>query len=42
MAMDIHCAGIESIIAFFTQSRSSLFAPARHVISNVVVEGERR
>lgn len=39
-AMDIRCAGIDNIIAFFTQSRSGPYASARHVINNVVVEGD--
>jgi len=39
-AMDIRCTGIDNIIAFFAQSRSGPFASARHVISNVIVEGD--
>jgi ketosteroid isomerase-like protein len=38
-AMDVSCHGIDNIIAFFTQSRAG-FASARHVIDNVVVEGD--
>ena len=38
-AMDISCRGIDNIIAFFTQSRAG-FSSARHVINNVVVEGD--
>ena len=38
-AMDISCQGIDNIIAFFTQSRAG-FSSARHIINNVVVEGD--
>ena len=38
-AMDISCQGIDNMIAFFTQSRAG-FPSARHVINNVVVEGD--
>lgn len=38
-AMDISCRGIDNMIAFFTQSRAG-FPSARHVINNVVVEGD--
>lgn len=38
-AMDISCQGIDNLVAFFTQSRAG--APsARHVINNVVIEGD--
>jgi len=38
-AMDISCQGIDNMIAFFTQSRAG-FSSARHIINNVVVEGD--
>ena len=38
-AMDLRCEGIEAIVAFFTQSRAG-FGSARHVISNLVVQGD--
>jgi hypothetical protein len=38
-AMDLRCEGIDAIVAFFTQSRAG-FGSARHVISNLVVEGD--
>jgi ketosteroid isomerase-like protein len=38
-AMDIRCEGIDNMIAFFTQSRAG-FPSARHVINNVVIEGD--
>lgn len=38
-AMDLRCEGIDAIVAFFTQSRADL-GSARHVISNLVVEGD--
>jgi ketosteroid isomerase-like protein len=38
-AMGLRCEGIEAIIAFFSGSRSAN-SGARHVISNILVEGE--
>jgi hypothetical protein len=38
-AMDLRCEGIDAIVAFFTQSRAG-FGSARHVISNLVVQGD--
>jgi len=38
-AMNIRCEGIDNIIAFFRSSRE-VNAGARHVISNVLIEGE--
>ena len=38
-AMDLRCEGIEAIVAFFTQSRAG-FGSARHVTSNLVIEGD--
>jgi 3-phenylpropionate/cinnamic acid dioxygenase small subunit len=37
-AMDLRFEGIDQIIAFFTSSRQAN-ATARHIISNVVIEG---
>jgi uncharacterized protein (TIGR02246 family) len=38
-AMNLHFAGVDAIIAFFTASREA-DASARHVISNIVIEGD--
>jgi hypothetical protein len=38
-AMDLRCDGIDAIVAFFTQSRAG-FGSARHVISNLLVQGD--
>jgi hypothetical protein len=38
-AMDLRCEGIDAIVAFFTQSRAG-FGSARHVISNLIVQGD--
>lgn len=38
-AMNVRCEGIDNIIAFFRSSRE-VNAGARHVISNLLIEGE--
>ncbi len=38
-AMDLRCEGIDAIVGFFTQSRAG-FGSARHVTSNLVVQGD--
>jgi hypothetical protein len=38
-AMNLRFEGIDSIVAFFTQTREAN-AAARHVISNIVVQGD--
>ena len=39
-AMELHFEGIDAIVAFFTASRAASTSGARHVISNVLIEGD--